>query len=240
MRRVHPGAMLATGVWGGLMALERRAFLQAMLSRPLVAGAGTGLLCDDVQAGLYVGLVFELLYLGSASLGGAHGEHETLPAVTGAALAAGLGVSSGEGSTPAIWALAILASTPTGPLGRRLEKRLDERARRYFGRLVAAAGPDALARASRQNLKAMWPVFVFYGLVCAAFAALGLAAGGLLKLAPPRLMAGLTWAWPAMAVVAAASAVHGSHVRGRFVVASVAAAAVTAVAFVAWYGRGGP
>ena len=35
------------------MALERRAFLQAMVSRPLVAATVTGLLCEDVLAGLW-------------------------------------------------------------------------------------------------------------------------------------------------------------------------------------------
>ena len=32
------------GIWGGLLAFERRACLQAMFSRPLVAATGVGLL----------------------------------------------------------------------------------------------------------------------------------------------------------------------------------------------------
>ena len=49
----------AAGAWGGLLALERRAFLQAMLSRPLVAATGMGLLLDDLPSGLFVGLLLE-------------------------------------------------------------------------------------------------------------------------------------------------------------------------------------
>ena len=76
--------VLLAGVWGGLLALERSAFLQAMFSRPLVAATGTGLLLEDLPSGIFVGLVFELFYLGGVSLGGARPEHETLPAVSGA------------------------------------------------------------------------------------------------------------------------------------------------------------
>lgn len=236
MRAVHWWPMLWTGVWGGLMALERRAFLQAMVSRPLVAATVTGLLNDDLRAGLYVGLVFELLHLGGASLGGAQAEHETLPAVTGAALAAAMGQTLGSDSTPAMWALAILLTAPTGFLGRLLEKRLDERARRYYGRALHEAGAGQLARASRENLRAMWPQFVFYGLLCAAAAAAGPPVALVEKALPLPLLRGLGWAYPAMAAVAAATAVHGSHAKGRYAMAAAAATAVAGVAFAAWYG----
>src|SRR5687767_13756167 len=96
------------GLWGGLLALERRAFLQAMLSRPLVAATSTGLILEDLSSGVFIGLVFELFYLGSASLGGSHPEHELLPAVTATGAAAALAHSAGAHGTPAIWAIAIL------------------------------------------------------------------------------------------------------------------------------------
>ena len=54
------------GLWGGLLSLERRAFLQAMFSRPLVAATGTGMLLEDAESGLYVGLV------GPLNLGNVH------------------------------------------------------------------------------------------------------------------------------------------------------------------------
>jgi PTS system mannose-specific IIC component len=240
MGAVHWWPMLWTGVWGGLMALERRAFLQAMVSRPLVAATVTGLINHDLPAGLYVGLVFELLHLGGASLGGAQAEHETLPAVTGAALAAAMGETLESDSTPAMWALSILLTAPTGWLGRLLERRLDERARRYYGRAVAAASDGRLARASRENLRAMWPQFVFYGLVCAAAAAAGPAVAHVEERLPLSVLRGLGWAYPAMAVVAAATAVHGSHATGRQAMAAAGAAALAVVAFVAWHGGHSP
>ena len=45
------------GVWGALASLERRAFLQAMFSRPLVAATGMGLLLGQLQTGLYLGMI---------------------------------------------------------------------------------------------------------------------------------------------------------------------------------------
>src|ERR1700682_4426 len=90
------------GLWGGLVALERRAFLQAMISRPLVAATGMGLLLDDLPSGLFIGMLLELFHLGSANLGAALPENDTLAATGTAAAAAGLAGGTG-GSTPAIW-----------------------------------------------------------------------------------------------------------------------------------------
>src|SRR6516225_360495 len=95
-------------LWGGLLAVERRAFMQAMISRPLVAATGMGLLLDDVQSGLYVGMVLELFFLGGANLGAALPENDTLAATGASAAAAGLAGGMGL-STPATWSLAIIS-----------------------------------------------------------------------------------------------------------------------------------
>src|SRR5947207_11860833 len=113
------------GLWGGLLSLERRAFLQAMFSRPLVAATGAGLLLEDAESGLYGGLVSELYYLGAASLGGAPPDHETLPAVAGAAFASCMAAAASSPATPAIWSLAIIIAAPLGPLGRAIENAFD-------------------------------------------------------------------------------------------------------------------
>ena len=126
-----------TGVWGGLLALERRAFLQAMFSRPLVAAIGTGLILDDVPSGLFTGLVLELFFLGGASLGGHHPHNELLPAVAAAAASAMAARASGGPGTPALWAIGLLLTLPLAPWGRRAEHWLDARAMRYQGRALA-------------------------------------------------------------------------------------------------------
>jgi mannose/fructose/N-acetylgalactosamine-specific phosphotransferase system component IIC len=222
--------VLLTSVWGGLLSLERRAFLQAMASRPLVAGTVTGVLLGEAQAGLFVGLVFELLHLGGASLGGAHPDHDTLPAVAGAALAVGMG-EAGGGSTPATWAFAILLCAPFGRAGLWLENRLDARARKYFGRALNAAEAGNVRAAARQNLRAMWPQFVFYGLLCGAAAAVGPLLAPLPAALPGAVLRGLGWAYPAMGVAAAAAAVQGSHAPARLRIALLTATVTAALVY---------
>lgn len=222
-------AALITGLWGGLLALERRAFLQAAISRPLPAAVGVGLMLGDLQAGLMVGVVFELLHLGGASLGLANADHELLPAVSSAGLAATLGDAASASSTPADWALSILLCAPLGVVGRLAESRLDERARRYLSRVVDAVDQGRIERAVRQNLRAMWPHFAFYGLVAALVAMLGPLLGPLLEHAPMTLLRGLAWSYPVLGTVAAATAVHRSAGQGRLGVAAVAALLVALV-----------
>jgi PTS system mannose-specific IIC component len=213
------------------MALERRAFLQAMLSRPLVAATVTGLILEDAMAGLYVGLVFELLHLGGASLGGSHADHDTLPAISAAALAAGMG--DAIDATPAMWALAILICAPFGRAGRLLENRLDARARKYYGVALTAADAGQMRTVAGQNLRAMWPQFLFYGLICGAAAAAGPQLAKFETLMPLALLRGLAWSYPTMGIAAAAVAVHGSHAPKRLRI-SLVSAAVCGLALLLW------
>ena len=226
--------LLLAGFWGGLLSLERRAFLQAMFSRPLVAATGTGLLLEDLAAGLSVGVFFELFYLGGASLGGSHPDHETLPAVAGTALAAGLADASNGISTAAMWSIGVLLAAPLGPLGRGVENALDLRAARYLGEALDSADLGNFRRVARQNLWGMWPHFVLFGAACAVSAALGTALGPWEAALAPRALRGLAWAWPAMTAVAAAMAVRGS--RSRHAVRWAAAAAGITIAAIAVWG----
>ncbi len=229
---------LVTFLWGGLLALERRAFLQAALSRPLPAAGITGLLLGDVAAGVMVGLVFELFFLGGASLGGAHPDNETLPSVSAAALAATL--DGAATSTPALWALSILTCAPLGVLGRRVEVWLDARARRYFGRAVAAIDDGGLQRAASENLRAMWPHFVGYGALCAVAPVLGHVLAPWLVHLPMGLTRGLAWSYPALGVVSAAVAVHASQGQGRLKVAALVALVVAVGSLAAFAVRSTP
>src|ERR671931_1786101 len=92
--------LAVAGFTGGLLALERRAFLQAMLSRPLVASTVVGAALGDSGTGLLVGVVLELFHLGSANLGAALAENDALAATGTAAAAVGM-TAVHVGSTPA-------------------------------------------------------------------------------------------------------------------------------------------
>lgn len=222
--------VLIAGLWGGLLALERRAFLQAMFSRPLVAATGMGLLLDDVMSGLFVGMLLELYHLGSATLGAALSENDTLVATGTSAAAATMAQAAGGGATPAIWTAAILLFIGLGRAGRFLERRLEPHTTELARKAMASADAGDLDRAVRQNLYGMWPHFLLYGSLTALCALVGFALGPLFNTLPLTLLRGLAWAFPAMASVAAAIAVRGSHARRAPAFASVAAAVVAVLA----------
>ena len=79
------GRLLLAAAAGGLLTVDRKAFLQAGLSRPLVACAVVGALLDQLAAGLLVGAPLELFFLGSANLGAAPATAVSRPKRTQAA-----------------------------------------------------------------------------------------------------------------------------------------------------------
>jgi mannose/fructose/N-acetylgalactosamine-specific phosphotransferase system component IIC len=219
--------VLLAGLWGGVVAVERKAFLQAMISRPLVSATVMGALLGDLRAGLYIGMLLELFYLGTANLGASLPENDTVSATGTAAAAATMAAATGAGSTQAIWSVAILLFLPLGRAGRIADRMLEGYMARLARVAMASAEAGNLSRAVRQNLWGMWPHFVVYGLVAAACALLGFFIGPLVEKLPLDLLRGLAWAFPAMASVAAALAAQGSHAKRAPLYAGLGATVVT-------------
>lgn len=63
------GTEVALTAWGTIVGLDLVSAPQAMLSRPLVAGAIAGVIAQDVEAGLRVGVVLELFALDVLPIG---------------------------------------------------------------------------------------------------------------------------------------------------------------------------
>jgi mannose/fructose/N-acetylgalactosamine-specific phosphotransferase system component IIC len=232
------GHVALAGAWGALVALERRAFLQAMFSRPLVAATGMGLLLGELQTGLYLGMVLELFYLGAASLGAALPENDTLAATGTTAAASLMAYQTGGGGTPALWSLALLLFAGLGVAGRSMDHILERYASRLSLRSVELAEQGELDRAVRLNLRGIWPYALGYFGVNAACAALGQGIGTFLPLVPLVALRGLAWAFPAMACVAAAIAARGSHARRAALWGLVGVASVVAGTFLSAWVRG--
>lgn len=223
--------LTVAGIWGGLVALERRAFLQAMFSRPLVSASCLGFLLGDVSSGVMVGMLLELFHLGSANLGAALPDNDTLSATCTAAGAVGLsqGLAPGAQSSPAIWALAVLLFIGFGRVGRLVDRRLERHSAHLHDEAQLSAEGGNLRRAVRQNLWGMWPHFLLYG----ALTTLCLGAGALLapwaSALPVSVLRGLGWAFPAMASVAAAIAARGSRAKRAGLWAGAAGGVMTLV-----------
>lgn len=214
------------GAWGALLALERRAFLQAMLSRPLVAATGMGLLLGEPETGLYIGMLLELFHLGSAALGAALPENETLAATGTTAASACMATGEGGGGTAALWAVALLLFAALGVVGRRVDRRLEHVSARLADRALELADAGELERAVRLHGYGPWPYVAAFGLLTAACALAGFLLSPLVYALPLAALRGLAWAFPAMACVAAALAARSSHAQRGGLWATLAGAAV--------------
>ncbi len=231
------GHVALAGAWGALVSLERRAFLQAMFSRPLVAATGMGLLLGQLQTGLYLGMILELFYLGTASLGAALPENDTLAASGTTAAAAMMASQTGGGGTPALWSLSLLLFSGLGLLGRAVDRGMEAHAATLSAHGLELAEHGELDRAVRQNLWGIWPYAVVYFVLNAVCAGLGLWIGGHLESVPLVVLRGLAWAFPAMASVAAAIAARGSHARNAALWGLIGGAVMTgATLILAWVG----
>ena len=218
---------LAVGLIAGFAAVERKGFLQAMISRPIAIAPLAGLALGDVQGGLVVGAALELLWLGAVNLGAALPQDEALGAVAAAAGAVVAGKALGTGVTPAVAVLAVLACAPLALLGRRadvLSERLNEQLAVHAEAALAGGDP---AGAVRCNLYGLALPF----LIAAAVAPLAAALVGLLVPAllvrVPSASGPLQGAWVgfvALAAAAAARALRGSRAGPLFFAAFAATA----------------
>jgi mannose/fructose/N-acetylgalactosamine-specific phosphotransferase system component IIC len=104
-------------VWGSLVGLDLVSVPQAMISRPIVAGTVAGWLAGDVNAGLRIGVLFELFALDILPVGAVRYPDFGPAAVVAAALAAGtpwelsLGISAALGLVLAVlggWSLQVV------------------------------------------------------------------------------------------------------------------------------------
>lgn len=97
-------AIVATLVWGGWVAADATAFLQILVSQPIVAGAVAGTLWGRPEIGLELGAILQLFACGTLPLGGRTPEDFPIGTVVGTATASALD------------ALLPVASAQGGPL----------------------------------------------------------------------------------------------------------------------------
>jgi mannose/fructose/N-acetylgalactosamine-specific phosphotransferase system component IIC len=143
---------LILGLVAGLAAIERKGFLQAMLSRPIVLAPVTGWALGDTAGGVLLAPVLELLWLGAVNLGAAVPAHEALgtAAVVGSAVLAAREL--GGSINPEIAALAMLLAIPVALLGRLGERGGEAWNERIASRAEAELAVHHLRRAALCNL----------------------------------------------------------------------------------------
>lgn len=129
-------------LWGTLVGLDLVSVPQIMIARPLVAGAGAGLILGDVQLGLRLGVVFELFQLDVLPVGAAR--YPEYGPATVAAVSAGH-LLTGAGGL-AIGALVGLPVAMLGGLSLHLLRRLNARAVHRAAAQIEQGDPRTLVR----------------------------------------------------------------------------------------------
>jgi mannose/fructose/N-acetylgalactosamine-specific phosphotransferase system component IIC len=225
---------LALGLVAGLAAVERKGFLQAMLSRPIALAPLAGLAVGDAAGGLFVAAPLELLWLGAVNLGAAVPVHEALgtAAIAGGTVLALRGLEgaglAGPALLPAVAALAVALCAPLALVGRRADRLVERFNERLHARAEAELAAGDAGRAASVNLFGLGLPFA----IAFVLAPLGAAVAAFLI---PQLLARLPAALPPLAVAwavfagfacaAGAKALRAARVRRHYLGAFAAGVA---------------
>jgi mannose/fructose/N-acetylgalactosamine-specific phosphotransferase system component IIC len=142
MTDLAPSSAILLVIWGTLVGLDLVSVPQAMIARPVVAGAVAGWLAGDVEAGLRVGVLFELFALDVLPVGAVRYPDYGPATVAATALAAdspwqfALGLSAALGLT-----IAVL-----GGFGLQLVRSANTRAIQHRSAALAAGESGAIRR----------------------------------------------------------------------------------------------
>ena len=128
MTAISPHVIVSLLLWGSLVGLDLVSVPQAMISRPLVAGTVAGWLAGDMEAGLRVGVLFELFALDVLPVGAVRYPDYGPATVAAVALSAGapwemsLGLSAALGLVLAVlggWSLQVVRRWNARAIQRR-------------------------------------------------------------------------------------------------------------------------
>jgi mannose/fructose/N-acetylgalactosamine-specific phosphotransferase system component IIC len=223
---------LVLALVAGLAAVERKGFLQAMLSRPITLAPLAGWALGDLQGGLLVAAPLELFWLGAVNLGAALPVHEALgtAAIVGGGVLAGR--SLGSGTTPEIAVLAVLLCAPLALLGRKADRLVEAWNERLAARAEAQLAHHRPAAAVRANLYGLLLPFAIAAVLAPAGAAAAEAIIPALLRAAPQAAAPLRLGFFAFAALACASGAKALRARsaGRLFLAALGLVAVVAAA----------
>lgn len=134
-------------VYTGCLCLDRRAVGQTMMSQPLVAVAGLGLIFNQLELSLLIGSVLQLLWMGSSLYGANIPQNETLASAT-AAGALFISMRYGFALNQAAWVLAVMITAPTAFGCKRAQEWLDRYSSNFSRRADAMVKSEKPANLS--------------------------------------------------------------------------------------------
>jgi len=156
-----PGLLVSTALIGGLLGVERTAFGQFSLSRPLAASFLFGILTGQPAEGAMVGILFELLFIRAIPAGSYVPYHPLYPALLAVMLlASGVLGDHGWMRVPAAALFALPAILPDR-LAEIVWRRSNERA---ITRSVALFRMGNPRQARTVHLLSISRAFLFHAL----------------------------------------------------------------------------
>jgi mannose/fructose/N-acetylgalactosamine-specific phosphotransferase system component IIC len=171
-----PLALALTVLWGGVVAVDTAAFLQVLVSQPLVAGSVVGLVWGRVDVGLEMGALLQLFALNVLPVGGRTPEDFAVGTVVGTATAAVLSqtdpVAAAQGG-PLVYGLLIAFATALG--GKAVitwVRHRNEGLARWVEERLGAGELAALGRAQRAGIGLAFAVGVAWTAAALAIATL--------------------------------------------------------------------
>jgi len=159
---------------GALLALDRRAAFQLMLSQPLVVIPLVGLLLGCLPESIWLAAIVQLLWMASLTVGASVPPNETLASVVIGGIAL-LHARYFDGLDRATEALAVLVGAPVSLVGRWLDVRLDKENAHLAARADRAVAERDYTTLSRLPLVGLMRTFVADGALVALSLIVGLA-----------------------------------------------------------------
>ncbi len=204
---------LVLALIAGFAAVERKGFLQAMLSRPIALAPAAGWALGDTAGGVLVAPPLELFWLGAVNLGAALPVHESLgtAAIAGGAILAGRAL--GTGVTPGVAVLSVLLCAPLSLLGRKSDRLVEIWNERLLSRAEAQLALDHPRAAVRANLYGLAAPFAISAALAPLGAAIAAAIIPAFLRALPAADAPLRLGWAAFAALACASGAKAFRAR---------------------------
>jgi len=169
--------LVITSVFGGVVSLDRTCFGQFMVSRPIVAAPLLGLLLGYPNEAVFIGLVYELLFLRSLPVGAHVPYHPLFPSLI-AVLITAVTARFGLGTVQSASA-AIVLSLPSAVVDRivdlswrRSNERLVTRATAYVRlekfRAARAVHFISLGRSFLMNTVSLFLAGIFLVSICSS------------------------------------------------------------------------
>lgn len=189
---------ILVSVLGACCSTDVTAFGQFMISRPIVCAPLIGAVLGDLQSGLWIGMIVELIWVSAIPMGAAVPTEDS----TSIAVMAAIWALSAAAGTPAAMVLALALAVPAGALYKQLDMAL-----RFFNvRIVhwveagIAAGNESRISIGIYSGLALFflKAFVFYMVLIYPGLWLIDTASSLL---PAKILSGLSLAWRVLPLI---------------------------------------